>query len=90
MPSHLVPRHKPEETKLEYQLRIEHAKEKRRQEIQILESRRDSYEKKTKIMGNEIDTMIKTRYDVHTMKENYCAPPPGSYVQDGVLSDEVL
>ena len=71
VPRHLVPKHRPEETKQEYQLRVEHAKEKLKQEIQILESRRDSYEKKTKIMDDEIDTMIKTKYDKHPMKEDY-------------------
>ena len=68
VPSHLVPKHQPEESKHEYQLRVEHAKQKLKQEIQILESRRDTYEKKTKMMDNEIDNMIVTKYDKHPMK----------------------
>ena len=71
VPSHLVPKHQPEESKHEYQLRVEHAKEKLKQEIQILESRRDTYEKKTKMMDNEIDNMIVTKYDKHPMKKEY-------------------
>ena len=59
MPSHLVPKYKPKETEQEHQLRVEHAKEKLKHDIQILQSRRDSYEKKTKIMDNEIDDQDK-------------------------------
>ena len=71
VPSHLVPKLQPEETKQEYQLRVEHAKEKLKQEIQILEPRRDTYEKKTKMMDNEIDNMIMTKYDKHHINKEY-------------------
>ena len=71
VPSHLVPKHQPEESKQEYQLRVEHAKQKLKQEIEILESRRDTYEKKTKMMDNEIDNMIMTKYDKLPINKEY-------------------
>ena len=71
VPSHLIPKHRPEETKQEYELRIEHAKEKLKQEIQIAESRRDSYEKKTKVLDNKIDNMIMRKYDKDPIKKEY-------------------
>ena len=71
MPSHLIPKHRPEETKQENQLRIEHAKQKLKQEIHIAESRRDTYEKKTKMLDNEIDNMIMTKYDKDPFKKEY-------------------
>jgi len=71
VPNHLIPRHKPEETKQEYQLRLDHSQQKLKQEIQILESKRETYEKKTKIIDNEIDTIIMTRYEKHPIKKAY-------------------
>jgi len=71
VPNHLIPRHKPEETKQEYQLRLDHSQQKLKQEIQILESKRETYEKKTKIIDNEIDTIIMMRYEKHPIKKAY-------------------
>ena len=71
VPDHLVPKHKPEESKQEYQLRLDHSKQKLKQEIQILESRRETYEKKTKMMDNEIDTIIITKYENDPIKKEY-------------------
>ena len=71
VPSHLIPKHQPEETKQEYRLRIEHAKQRLKQEIEILESRRDTYEKKTKKIDNEIDNMIKLKYDKDPARKEF-------------------
>ena len=69
MPSHLIPKPRPEETRQEYELRIEHAKEKLKQEIQIAESRRDSYEKKTEMLDNEIDNTMMRKYNKNPVKK---------------------
>ena len=71
VPKHLVPKDQPEESEQECQLRVKHAKQKLKQEIEIMQSRRTTYENTTKMMDNEIKNMIMTQYDKHPLKKEY-------------------
>ena len=72
-PNHLIPKNKPEESKQERQLRLNHSKQKLKQEIQILESRRDTYGKKMMMVmvDNEIDTIIMKKYEKDPIKKEF-------------------
>ena len=66
IPKQLVPKHRRNETIQEYNLRLQHAKEKLLQETEILEFRKNKYKEKLRQMDIEIDNLIenKNRNDV--------------------------
>ena len=58
VPKHLGPKHHPEETNQEYQLRLKHAKQTLKQEIELAPSKRDSYKEKIRSIDERIDDTI--------------------------------
>lgn len=62
IPKQLVPKHLPNETIQEYNLRLQHAKEKLYQKTEILEFRKNKYKEKLHQMDIEIDNLIENRY----------------------------
>ena len=68
VPKHLVPRHRPEETKQEFQLRTKHARQKLKQEMELSESKRNTYEKRIKTIDDKIDNLIEMKYGEYPLK----------------------
>ena len=62
IPKQLVPRHRRNETKEEYNLRLQHAKEKLYQETEIIEFRMNKYKEKLHRIDIEIDNLIENRH----------------------------
>ena len=68
LPKCLVPKHRPDETKEEYELRLKHAKQKLQQEAEFLLSRRGYYETKFNNIDNEIETLIETKHGKDSLR----------------------
>ena len=62
IPKQLVPKHHRNETIQEYNLRLQHAKEKLYQKTEILEFRKNKYKEKVHQMDIEIDDLIENKY----------------------------
>ena len=68
VPKHLVPRHHPEETKQEFQLRTKHARQRLRQEMELSESKKNTYEKRIKKIDERINDLIEMKYGDYPLK----------------------
>ena len=68
VPKHLVPRHHPEETKQEFQLRTKHARQKLRQEMELSELKKNTYEKRIKTIDERINDLIEMKYGDYPLK----------------------
>ena len=62
IPKQLVPRHRRNESIQEYNLRLQHAKEKLYQETEIVEYRMNKYKEKLYRIDIEIDNLIENRH----------------------------
>ena len=62
IPKQLVPRHRRNESIQEYNLRLQHAKEKLHQETEIIEFKKNKYKQKLHRMDIEIDNLIENRH----------------------------
>ena len=62
IPKQRVPRHRRNETTREYNLRLQHAKEKLYQETEIIEFRMNKYKEKLHRIDIEIDNLIENRH----------------------------
>ena len=71
LPNHLVPRHQREETKEEYEVRVNQAQQKLMEEIEILRLKSDTYGEKIKMIDKEIDNMIIVKYEKHPIKKEH-------------------
>ena len=68
VPKHLVPRHHPEETKQEFQLRTKHARQKLTQEMELSESKKNTYGKRMKTIDERINDLIEMKYGDYPLK----------------------
>ena len=68
LPRCLIPKHRPDETKQEYELRLKHAKQKLQQEAELLLSRRNYYEKRFVNIDNDIEKLIETKHGKVSLK----------------------
>ena len=68
VPKHLAPKRHPEESKQEYQLRIKHAKQRLKQEIELSQSKRDSYKEKIKTIDKKIEDIIEFMHAKYPFK----------------------
>ena len=68
LPKCLVPKHRPDETKQEYELRLKYAEQKLQQEAELLLSRGNNYEKKFNNVDNEIENLIETKRGKDSLK----------------------
>ena len=64
----LIPKHRSDETKEEYELRLKHAKQKLQQEAELLLSRRGYYETKFNNIDKEIETLIETKHGKDSLR----------------------
>ena len=62
LPKHLIPKHRPEETQGEYQLKLKYCKERLLHETQLLEIRRKHYEKRFKAIDYEVQQFIEKKF----------------------------
>ena len=68
LPKCLIPKHRSDETKEEYELRLKHAKQKLQQETELLLSRRGYYETKFNNIDKEIETLIETKHGKDSLR----------------------
>lgn len=62
LPRYLVPKHRPEETREEYQLRIIHSKERLLHETEIFKIKMNNYERKFKSIDIEVKHFIREKF----------------------------